>query len=147
MCKKSILSFHEPLYNDCSMLFFSFSFTKISCFIVCVLFVVRSYPIINIVDLAPNLAIHSELFGLFSFGNWKFENLPISILLSIILLFIPYIFIIQSKKNYRLCKTLKKIVLKSGENCFFATFSIFSLVSQGTNLVKTHIVATFCRKY
>ena len=93
------------------------------------------------------LAYHSELFGLFSFGNWKFENLPISILLSIILLFIPYIFIIQSKKNYRLCKTLKKIVLKSGENCFFATFSIFSLVSQGTNLVKTHTVATFCRKY
>ena len=90
---------------------------------------------------------HSELFGLFSFGNWKFENLPISILLSIILLFIPYIFIIQSKKSYRLCKTLKKIVLKLGENCSFATFSIFSLVSQGTNLVKTHIVATFCRKY
>ena len=90
---------------------------------------------------------HSELFGLFSFGNWKFENLPISILLSIILLFIPYIFIIQSKKNYRLCKTLKKLFLKSGESCFFATFSIFSLVSQGTNLVKTHIVATFCRKY
>ena len=92
-------------------------------------------------------SIHSELFGLFMFGNRKFENLPISILLSIILLFIPYIFIIQSEKNYRLCKTLKKIVLKSGENCFFATFSIFSLVSQGTNLVKTHIVATFCRKY
>ena len=96
---------------------------------------------------ASTLRFHSELFGLFSFGNWKFENLPISILLSIILLFIPYIFIIHSKKNYRLCKTLKKIVLKSGENCFFATFSIFSLVSQGTNLVKTHIVATFCRKY
>ena len=70
------------------------------------------------------LTIHSELFGLFSFGNWKFENLPISILLSIILLFIPYIFIIQSKKNYRLCKTLKKIVLKSGENCFLATFKV-----------------------
>ena len=94
-----------------------------------------------------SVPVHSEFFGLFLFGNWKFENLPISILLSIILLFIPYIFIIQSKKNYRLCKTLKKIVLKSGENCFFATFSIFSLVSQGTNLVKTHIVATFCRKY
>ena len=90
---------------------------------------------------------HSELFGLFSFGNWKFENPPISILLSIILLFIPYIFIIQSKKNYRWCETLRKIVLKLGENCFFATFSIVSLVSQGTNLVKTHILATFCRKY
>ena len=76
----------------------------------------------------------------------EIENLKIFLFLSFCP-FIPYIFIIQSKKNYRLCKTLKKIVLKSGENCFFATFSIFSLVSQGTNLVKTHIVATFCRKY
>ena len=93
-----------------------------------------------------NLARHSELFCLFSFGNWKFENLPISIPLCIKMFFRPYIFVIQSKKVYRLSRTLIKIAFNSGENCFFAYFSIFSLVSQGRYLVKSHICGILWRK-
>ena len=89
---------------------------------------------------------HSELFCLFSFGNWKFENLPISIPLCIKMFFRPYIFVIQSKKVYRLSRTLIKIAFNSGGNCFFAYFSIFSLVSQGRYLVKSHICGILWRK-
>ena len=89
---------------------------------------------------------HSELFCLHSFGNWKFENLPISIPLCIKMFFRPYIFVIQSKKVYRLSRTLIKIAFNSGENCFFAYFSIFSLVSQGRYLVKSHICGILWRK-
>ena len=89
---------------------------------------------------------HSELFCLFSFGNWKFENLPISSPLCIKMFFRPYIFVIQSKKVYRLSRTLIKIAFNSGGNCFFAYFSIFSLVSQGRYLVKSHICGILWRK-
>ena len=94
-----------------------------------------------------HLPLHSELFCLFLFGNWKFENLPISIPLSFILLFRPYIFIIQSKKSYRLCRTLKKIILKSGKIAFLLLFPMFSLVGQVTNLIKSHTFAIYCRKF
>ena len=97
--------------------------------------VTRNYPL-----------LHSELFCLFSFGNWKFENLPISSPLCIKMFFRPYIFVIQSKKVYRLSRTLIKIAFNSGGNCFFAYFSIFSLVSQGRYLVKSHICGILWRK-
>ena len=107
---------------------------------------VTQFAMRKVIWKVDGLHKHSELFCLFSFGNWKFENLPISSPLCIKMFFRPYIFVIQSKKVYRLSRTLIKIAFNSGGNCFFAYFSIFSLVSQGRYLVKSHICGILWRK-